>query len=584
MAAASAADDDISISNISEANVETPLLASNNDVVEGYVDYRGRPARRPDSGGWGSAFFIIGVEVGERFAFYGISANLVTYLTGRLGQSTATAAENVNAWSGAAQLLPVLGALIADSFLGRYRTIILASVLYIFGLGFLTVSAILPPKLSNCRDTSNAMICSPPQIQVIIFFVSLYLVAIAQGMHRPCVQAFGAEQFDAEDPGEAKAKSSFFNWWSFIVNIAITATFMVLSYIEENLSWGLGFGIPCLVIGFALILFFLGTATYRFHATSHKGSPLQRLGWVLMNAARNWRNSSSAKYMEEGNQKIVPFLGSQEFKFQNNSLVVSDDSMEEREDCNIKKIEEAKAILRLFPILVTCMIYGIVCSQSSTLFIKQGATMDRSIGATFEVPAASLQSFISLSVVVFVAIYDCILVPLARAVTGKPSGLTVLQRIGAGLFISILNMVTAALVETKRLRTAQMYGLVEKPEATVPMSVLWLIPQYMLLGVSEVFAMVGLQEFSYDEMPAELKSTGLSLYLCVFGIGSFISSFLISVIEKITSRDGGNSWFSDNLNQAHLDYFYLLLAGLSAAAFTGFLFAAKSYVYNASQT
>lgn len=67
----------------------------------------------------------------ERFAFYGISSNLITYLTGTLGQSTATAAENVNTWSGTATMLPLLGGFVADGFLGRYCTIIVSCIIYI---------------------------------------------------------------------------------------------------------------------------------------------------------------------------------------------------------------------------------------------------------------------------------------------------------------------------------------------------------------------------------------------------------------------------------------------------------------------
>jgi len=97
--------------------------------------------------------------------------------------------------------------------------------------------------------------------------------------------------------------------------------------------------------------------------------------------------------------------------------------------------------------------------------------MDRTIWRGFEIPPASLQLFACFPPIFLIPIYDRLFVPFARAITGKPSGITVLQRIGIGMFVSIVCMIAAAIVEMKRLKIAMESGLVDrKPETTIPMS------------------------------------------------------------------------------------------------------------------
>ena len=95
-------------------------------------------------------YIYTGSEVAERSAYFGKEGNLVNYLTRPLGQSTAMAAKHVNIWSGVTTLLPLLGAFVADSYMGHYRTILIASLLYILVCSsLLGKSGLVFPKLTN---------------------------------------------------------------------------------------------------------------------------------------------------------------------------------------------------------------------------------------------------------------------------------------------------------------------------------------------------------------------------------------------------------------------------------------------------
>ena len=158
------------------------------------------------------------------------------------------------------------------------------------------------------------------------------------------------------------------------------------------------------------------------------------------------------------------------------------------------------------------------------------------------------------------------------------TGITLLQRIGIGLFLSLLNMAMSGLVEAKRVGVAKQYNLLDNPKATVPMSVWWLLPQYILCGLSDVFTFIGLQELFYDQMPEPMRSLGAAAYVTVVGVGSFVSSAVIWIVQAISSSFG-EEWLGDNLNRAHLDGFYWVLAGLSALNLCVYVWVAKRFVY-----
>lgn len=192
---------------------------------------------------------------------------------------------------------------------------------------------------------------------------------------------------------------------------------------------------------------------------------------------------------------------------------------------------------------------------------------------------------LQLSSIIFLIVYDSLTVPFARAFTGKPNGITMLQRVGCGIFLSTATMMLAAVIEKKRLQMALDFGLIDMPKATVPMTVWWLAPQCVLFGLANMLAFAGLQEFFYDQIPRDLRSIGVALFYSLLGIGDFLSSFLIYFIDKLTGSGKNQcSWFSNNLNRAHLDYLYWFLTGLSVLSFITFLLLSKSYHYNSGRS
>ncbi|TKY73918.1 NRT1/ PTR FAMILY 5.1 [Spatholobus suberectus] len=213
-----------------------------------------------------------------------------------------------------------------------------------------------------------------------------------------------------------------------------------------------------------------------------------------------------------------------------------------------------------------------------TVFVKQGTTMERNLGPNFRIPAASLWSFVVVTILICLPIYDHYFVPFMRRRTGHERGIEMLQRIGIGVAIQGMAAAVMYAVEIRRMNVIRQKHIAGAEEI-VPMSIFWLLPQHVLLGFANTFLMAGLLEFFYDQSPEEMKVLGTAFYTSTIAAGKYSNSFLVSMIDKVTRKMSGKSWIGNNLNDCHLDYYYALLFVISALNFGVFLWVSSGYIY-----
>ncbi|KAG6500080.1 protein NRT1/ PTR FAMILY 5.2-like [Zingiber officinale] len=550
---------------------------------DGSVDLRGNPVLRSRRGGWTACSFLVVYEVFERMAYYGISSNLVIYLTNRLHEGTVEASNNVTNWVGTVFLTPVIGAYIADAFLGRYWTFLIASAVYLSGMCLLTLAvSVSPLRPADCKEN-----CEPAStLQLSVFFGGLYIIALANGGTKPNISTIGADQFDEFDSKERMHKFSFFNWWTFSIFTGTLFANTFLVYIQDNVGWTLGYAIPTLGLMISIIIFLVGTPYYRHKVP--QGSPFTRMTRVIVAAIRKWKVPvpNDPKELHELDLEVYAKRGNFRVDSTNslrflNKAAVKDSPGTPSMVCPVTQVEETKQILRLLPLLLAMFIPCAVIAQTNTLFVKQGTTLNRHIGPHFQIPPASLGAFVTISMLLCVILYDRFLVKVMRAWTKNPRGITLLKRMGVGLVLQIVTMSIASLTERRRLSIARSHGL-DKAAGQVPVTIFMLLPQFVLMGLADSFMVVGIIEFFYDQAPESMKSLGTSYSLTAYGVGNFLSSFLLKLVAKITSSRG-KGWILNNLNASHLDYYYAFLTLLGVLNFIYFLYVSNVYSYKSER-
>ena len=206
------------------------------------------------------------MEACERYAYYSLRAVLTLYLKNVLLFS-ATSATSVSLYSQAlAYFMPALGGYIADTYWGKFTTILRLSAIYILGSSTLALTT-LGPYTWGC-------------------YLGLLLIAIGTGGIKPCVSAFGADQFAGEYGRRVpraeveKEVSSYFHWFYVSINTGSTLSFILSPLFRTYIGYWMAFGVPAVFLCIAMAVFWWGHDAYlKFPAQGSVLTPLFKALW-----------------------------------------------------------------------------------------------------------------------------------------------------------------------------------------------------------------------------------------------------------------------------------------------------------------
>ncbi|KVH89428.1 Major facilitator superfamily domain, general substrate transporter [Cynara cardunculus var. scolymus] len=490
----------------------------------------------------------------ENMANLALAVNLVTYFNTVMHYDIADAANHLTDFMGTGYILSIVMACLADAYIGRFRTVLIAAFIefvvsltsiYInafkhfdfvddHGLALLTLQAhypkLKPPLCNIFLPTSNCEKVNGGN--AVLLFLAIYLLAVGGAGVKAALPSHGADQFDEKYPKEATQMSTYFNWLLLGVAVGGSVSLTCFVWVQDNKGWDWGFGL-------STIAMFLGALIFVF------GLP-------------QWLDKAA---------------------------IVSDDSESPSpwKLCRVTQVENAKILLAMVPVFLCSIIMTLCLAQLQTWSVQQGVTMDIKLTKSFNMPPASLPIIPVAFLVIMIPIYDQIFVPLMRKLTGIPTGIRYLQRVGVGLILSSLSMAIAGVMEVKRKNVAKDHDMLDAIPLLqpLPISVFWLSFQYFIFGIADMFTYVGLLEFFYSQAPKPIKSISSCFLWSSMAIGYFMSSIMVKIVNHATkgaTKSGG--WLAgNNINRNHLEFFYWMLAILSLINFAVYLLVAMRYKY-----
>uniref|UniRef100_A0A671TE45 Solute carrier family 15 member 2-like n=1 Tax=Sinocyclocheilus anshuiensis TaxID=1608454 RepID=A0A671TE45_9TELE len=352
-----------------------------------------------------SIAFIVVNEFCERFSYYGMKAVLTLYFIHYLHWDKNLSTAVYHAFSSLCYFTPVLGALIADSWLGKFKTVIYLSIVYVIGHVVKSVGAI--PDVGDST------------VHVVLSMLGLVLIAFGTGGIKPCVAAFGGDQFDEEHTEERR---KFFSIFYMSINAGSVLSTIVTPILRGDVKcfggdcYALAFGVPAALMVIALVVFIAGSGLYK--KSPPEGNVLVCVCKCIGFAIRNrWKNSKKSP-------KRSHWLDWAEEKYPK------------------RLIQEIQMVFRVLVLYIPLPMFWALFDQQGSRWTLQATrmNMDFVMGVCFCV----VKMLNALLILVFIPIFDMGIYPLIGLCRIK---LTPLRKMAAGMILAALAFCAATVVE-----------------------------------------------------------------------------------------------------------------------------------------
>ncbi|KAK7155007.1 hypothetical protein R3I93_009835 [Phoxinus phoxinus] len=385
------------------------------------ADTEGKKKRKERSSCLGypvSIFFIVVNEFCERFSYYGMKAVLVLYFKYFIGWDNDFSTTIYHTFVALCYLTPIMGAIIADSWLGKFKTIVYLSIVYTIGQVIMAVSAI-----HDITDTDRDGVPDNMTFHIALSMLGLILIALGTGGIKPCVAAFGGDQF--EDHQE-KQRSTFFSIFYLSINAGSLLSTLITPILRsqdcgiysKRSCFPLAFGVPAALMVFALIVFVAGHGMYTME--SPKGNILLQVMKCIGFAVKNRFKHRSKQY-----PKREHWMDWADEKY--NKLLIA----------------QVKMVVKVLFLYIPLPMFWALFDQQGSRWTLQATTMDGNFGA-FIIQPDQMQIVNPVLIVIMVPIMDSAIYPLIKKCH---INFTPLRKMTIGMLLAALAFVAAALLQ-----------------------------------------------------------------------------------------------------------------------------------------